>query len=538
MIIPVIFTLLPLYENLIHTWIFYKGIDIAKRHGWPVFAQQQYFTEKEKQVKMGYMMPGIAETYDFDMIYPEDYDRIVGVQFPQELVDDYVNRFPSQTDAYLASMGQPWPEMTKFLADKVRQCEKKIGQEAEALLCLGAPRFVRDAAKELDVDIIHYEWGPLRIPSYRCTAYLDLKGNVCDGEMLERYASFLGIKDEVPIFRKKEILSLFLCDDQLDKLTESDVRPKYKAGLVLGYSVPAAYTVYSEMTAAEMQTKALQYFGNHEMSMRSHPGDPLQCKLRGPELVEGNLIDFIRNSERILCISSNIAYESMLWNRPSYDLGMTMYGQMGNHHLEGLPDRIASDDFLSFIAFGYLIPFELVKNVEYLRWRLSRPSEKEIYLYHLNYYCDCLHVGKEILGLPNDERLKALLKNRNQNLVWREELNEEDIWHSENEMTRMYATIERLKNEQTALRRALNEMESRSRQQESKLSEYAQRESRMQQALNKYVQKENCLSAALMQEEAQRHAAEEECKVLKGTISWRITEPLRKIKCALKGPKK
>ena len=60
----------------------------------------------------------------------------------------------------------------------------------------------------------------------------------------------------------------------------------------------------------------------------------------------------------------------------------------------------------------------------------------------------------------------------------------------------------------------------------------------MQQALNKYVQKENCLSAALMQEEAQRHAAEEECKVLKGTISWRITEPLRKIKCALKGPKK
>lgn len=510
LIIPVVFTLQPLRENLFYTWMFYKGIDIAKKHGWPVFAQQQYFVEKEKQIKMGAMTSGVAETYDFDMICPEDYDRIVGVQFPQEVVDEYVSRFPSQTDAYLASMGQPWPEMTAFLTEKVRWCEKKTGEKSEAFLCLGAPRFVRDAAKELGIDIIHYEWGPMRMPSYRSTAYLDLKGNVCDGEMLERYASFLGIKDEVPIFRKKEILSFFLFDDQLDKLMESDVRPKYKAGLALGYSVPATYTVYSGMTGAEMQTKALQYFENHELGVRYHPGDPMQCKLWGMEQSDGNLIDFIRNSERILCISSNIAYEAMLWNRPSYDLGMTMYGQMGNHQLEGLPDRIASDDFLSFIAFGYLVPFELIKNVEYLSWRLSRPSEKEIYLYHLNYYCDCLHIRKGVLELPPDERLKALLMNRNQHLVWRDELNEDAVWYSENELTRMYAMVERLNNERTAMRRALNEMESRSRQQDA------------------------VMRAELVRIEAQRQAAEEECNALKGTISWRITEPLRTIRKALR----
>ena len=32
-----------------YTWVFHKGIDLAKRYGWPVFAQQQYFEEKERQ---------------------------------------------------------------------------------------------------------------------------------------------------------------------------------------------------------------------------------------------------------------------------------------------------------------------------------------------------------------------------------------------------------------------------------------------------------------------------------------------------------
>lgn len=490
MIIPVVFTLLPLYENLAYTWVFYKGIDIAKRHGWPVFAQEQYFTQREKQKRMGYASPAIAASNDFEPICAEDFDRMIGVQFPQELVDSFTERFPSQTDAYLASMGQPWPEMTAFLTQGVRQCEEKTGERAEAFLCLGAPRFVREAAKELGIGILHYEWGPMRMPAYRSTAYLDLKGNACDGEMLERYADFLRIRDEVPVFGKKEILSFFLCDEQLGRLTEPDVEPKYKAGLALGYSVPATYTVYSGMTAAELLTKAQQYFDTHELGVRYHPGDPMQCRLRGPEPAEGSLIDFIRNSERILCISSNIAYEAMLWNRPSYELGMTMYGQMGNHRLDGLPDRIAPDDFLSFIAFGYLIPFELLKNVEYLRWRLSRPGEKEIYLYHLRYYCDCLRLGEGVLALAPEERFKALLQSRNARLTWQgEPSDEEAVWHSGDELTRMYARVERLKRE-------------------------------------------------LNHTDAQRRAAVEESERLKNTVSWRITEPLRTGKQMLKGLRK
>ena len=36
--------------------------------------------------------------------------------------------------------------------------------------------------------------------------------------------------------------------------------------------------------------------------------------------------------------------------------------------------------WLNWIVFGYLIPFELVFDPDYCRWRLTDPSETEIYL--------------------------------------------------------------------------------------------------------------------------------------------------------------
>lgn len=446
MIIPIIFTLAPYCDNLFYTWIFYKGIDIAKHDGWPVFAQRQYFEQREKQRNMMMISPVTAEVNDFEMSMDSDFARILCREFPQEKIDAYLKRFPSQTDAYLASMRDPWEEMTNYLAEEVHKCEEIRNEKAEAFLCLGAPRFVTDAGKKLGIDVIHYEWGPLRIPNYRKTAYFDLKGSVCDGEMVSRYDAFQKIKDEVPIFTKKEILAFFLNDEQLDKLKRNEP-PRYRAGMTLGYSVPNAYSFANQITAAEALTKLHEYFSDEEIIARYHPGDPMHSELYGPRRVDGNLIDFIQDSERIICISSNIAYEAMLWDRPAYDLGETQYGRYANHELKGLPDRIASDDFLSFIAFGYIIPFEMLKNVEYIRWRLSRPSEKEIYLYHLKYYCDCLGILEEDLINSEDGILPEILRKRHIEGGLSEFTDRECNRNSRDELTRAYAAIERLLHE-------------------------------------------------------------------------------------------
>lgn len=54
-------------------------------------------------------------------------------------------------------------------------------------------------------------------------------------------------------------------------------------------------------------------------------------------------------------------------------------------------------NYLNFIAFGYLIPYEKMLDVDYLRWRLRGPSETEIYRENLRFYCKLRKVPEEEL---------------------------------------------------------------------------------------------------------------------------------------------
>lgn len=507
MIIPVVFTLLPLYDNLIYTWIFYKGVDLAKHYGWPVFAQQQYFTQTDKQRKYGWLTPEMAAGADYEPYSPADSAKYIHEVFPQELIDRYIARFPSQTDAFLASMKEPWPEMTEFLIQHVQQCEKKLGDVAEAFICLGAPQFVRDAAAALKIRVIHYEWGPLRAANYRNTAYFDFEGSVCDGSMLKRYKAFQKISEMIPVFSKKEILAFFLQKDQLERLTKPDGQPTYQMGLALGYHTQTVYSALNQASSVEALSRLHEYFTDEELCVRYHPGDPVHSVLEGPTPIKGNLIDFILDSERIACISSNITYEAMLWNRPAYDLGATQYGQMANHQLKGLPDQMASEEFLSFIAFGYIIPFELLKSVEYIRWRLSEPSEKEIYLYHLSYYCRCLDIDQQVLSLKGEARLAALLHQRDASLDGVTAMAEDSANGSAmSEIARAYAKIEKLKTFIDQQKTATDILEKQHLEFSSQIATLRQ----------------------------QLEAVINENMTLKNSHSWQITAPLRNVKPNLK----
>lgn len=293
--------------------------------------------------------------------------------------------------------------------------------------------------------------------------------------MLDRYEAFLRVSNNLPIFNRREILAVFLN-------YESDIEPKFEAGIGLGYNVPYVFNHLSQMTSAEIYTKAEKVFGDENITVRYHPSDPVHADLRRGIPDTGSLIEFIRKSRRILRNTSALAYEAMLFNCPAYEMGQSQYKYFTNRDLKELPDHIADDSFLSFIAFGYCIPFELLKSVQYLRWRLSRPSEQEIYLYHLHYYMDCLGITDSALGFNKKERLEAILRARKPGLV--EILVDIDsgIFASD-EQALLYATIERYRRQIKLL------------------------EDNQQKMINELTNQLNCVL---------------------NSKSWRITQPLRK----------
>jgi hypothetical protein len=99
--------------------------------------------------------------------------------------------------------------------------------------------------------------------------------------------------------------------------------------------------------------------------------------------------DFILACETILTVSSGIALEAALLGRRVVVLGDSAFVLAADSSFEREPRRRRAADqlrALNFLVFGYLVPLELMFDAEYTRWRLSRPSELEIFRYHQRWY--------------------------------------------------------------------------------------------------------------------------------------------------------
>ena len=92
------------------------------------------------------------------------------------------------------------------------------------------------------------------------------------------------------------------------------------------------------------------------------------------------------------------------------------------------------------------MPFELLKNVDYLRWRLQRPSEKEIYLFHLTFHLKQLGLQEQIFSLPENQWLEQILtqRGRTDDLA---SLESTFVWSALDERSRLYIEIARCRKE-------------------------------------------------------------------------------------------
>lgn len=408
MIVPVIYSLNPVADNKMYTWVFIKAVSFAKKYHWPVIAQEQYFDSID-QIE-GFFSENLLERFEYEPIDKSDFNKIIPVRIPQNIEKNYVKNFPSQTDAYLASVRKPWNEMEKYFEDTIDRLEEQTGEKIEAFMTLPNNKFLENVSKKRNIPIIHFEWGPFRPKAYRKTAYFSFE-NVVAG-LKGSYEHFIDCKidEKLPIFTRQEILSLFLAKDHLHYVF-TDKNPVYELGIVQGYSIICESSAYNMMSLMEIQTKVNQVFSEDDVCWRKHPEDPQHIDIRAQNRLDsGSLIDFILSCKRILGFGTNEMFEAMMFDTPAYGLGHSHYSFQANDTLDGLEDKKPDVRFLNYVAFCYLIPYELLDNVAYLRFRLSNPSEEEIYNYHLNYYLSGYGLTRDML--EQEDRLSVILQAR------------------------------------------------------------------------------------------------------------------------------
>ncbi len=411
MFVPFVFTLDPANDNY-YLWIFYKFLSMAKKYNAPIIAQQQYFSDPEvfRQGGLPETRAETGELFEYDVPTSDDMYKIQQYPISKEIEEKLIKEYGSQTAAWIHLLKQRSKSFEEYIGAIIDDILEKNKDTIEGIFTFIHIPSLSYIAEQRNIPIVHLEWGPFRGPVYRKTAYMNLSE---ENELSKRYEKFINEIQESSVYllSRKEILSMFLDYKFIENINLLDCKPEYEMGIACTYTIDMIMFANSSfLNNLELITMVKRYYNEKVLSIRLHPGDPARGN-PSSHLVDNSptAMHFINRCKRIAVVSSNMAFEAMLWGRTAYVLGNSPYAFKAQRDLSIIDESVADLEFVNYVTFAYLIPYELMLDVEYLRWRLTKPTESEIYNYNLNYYLSCRGIESSILEESGVDRLRKML---------------------------------------------------------------------------------------------------------------------------------
>ncbi|MGE5874655.1 GT99 family glycosyltransferase N-terminal domain-containing protein [Klebsiella quasipneumoniae] len=278
----------------------------------------------------------------------------------------------------------PIKSFTTFLTESISELEnelfslltKEIIQRVDAFVSICNCPSLEKVARALNKEVIHLEIGPLRAPMYRNTAYLDFTGVNGNTEARARYES---CQTEIDITcSMNDLHRYFLEAISLPSSSENQV-----AGIVLQVEDDSNIIAYShDFTNISLISYVRQQHTLENILVRAHPGSLFRLRDDIFSIdASANSLEFIQKCHSIYTINSSVGLEALLCEKKTNILGDCSYAFVAEE--ASGPNRVNA---MAFYLFAYLVPFELIFNLEYLRFRLDHPAELDIVRKHLQFY--------------------------------------------------------------------------------------------------------------------------------------------------------
>lgn len=278
----------------------------------------------------------------------------------------------------------PIKSFTTFLTESISELEnelfslltKEIIQRVDAFVSICNCPSLEKVARALNKEVIHLEIGPLRAPLYRNTAYLDFTGVNGNTEARARYES---CQTEIDITcSMNDLHRYFLEAISLPPSSENQV-----AGIVLQVEDDSNIIAYSHnFTNISLISYVRQQHTLENILVRAHPGSLFRLRDDIFSIdASANSLEFIQKCHSIYTINSSVGLEALLCEKKTNILGDCSYAFVAEE--ASGPNRVNA---MAFYLFAYLVPFELIFNLEYLRFRLDHPAELDIVRKHLQFY--------------------------------------------------------------------------------------------------------------------------------------------------------
>ncbi|MGE0362193.1 MAG: hypothetical protein AB7H93_18110 [Vicinamibacterales bacterium] len=390
-----------------HLCVFYKQLEAFGRDRIGFIGERAYFQAPHLFERQGRpeWLPSWRATYGYTP--PADLHGVHTRALPDGVLDARLRRVRSSWRLYRLLARRPLPELVSAVGEAL----DALGhvERIDAVLQFANNPSVCRAAMTRGLPVVHNEFGPLRPPQYVMTAYWDRRGVSLGSDAARRYARFRRqtVDDRVPVLHRDEILYVLRRDASVESLT--DVPATYRLGIALQGEDNAQV---QGIGALDLISMARQHFRAEEICIRYHPGSLARYpdSLGIPD-TSSTPTGFISRCDAVLTVSSGTALEAMLLGRRAIVVGDSPLAVAAQRDVAqdagaGRDDHLCA---LNFLVFGYLVPGELMFDAEYVRWRLSEPSEPAIYRHHLRWYRDRLRDAPVGTRATSGLRAAALL---------------------------------------------------------------------------------------------------------------------------------
>lgn len=310
---------------------------------------------------------------------------IVPDQLIQTIFDEDINL----SSFFIKSVNDGFLSYKDWLYTEAKILKKKY--DLTAVITWINDKSLEDAMKWLSVPVIHMEGGNLRIPSSKLsTFYFDLKGVNGHTSSLERSYAAQAVKKKyaMPI---PELRNFVMQEDVLMQLDQTEPNT-FEMGIPLQVEDDSNVLIYNNnFNLLDLLYLGIRLFPSNHVLIRPHPLSYFEIKKEllpnlGVLDTSPSSLTFAHRCKRIITINSSVALDALLMEKEVYILGDSPMAYLANK----LPDRrlrskrksLKYHEELHWYIFGYLIPEVYWMNPHYIRWRLSGPSEEQIYIKH------------------------------------------------------------------------------------------------------------------------------------------------------------
>ena len=358
------------------------------------------------------------EEFEMERLSRDEYDAISKGVVPDEIFIEHKKIMGSRTQQLFDLFENRNRKVEECVTELIeRELKRRGDHRIEALFCCTATyKSFWYLGEYYQCPVITYTFSAIRkMHGYQQTLYTAYPDrSLFSGEWIkENFEQYKKEENKKIVLSKRELLGLFGKKHNLPLLKLLNWKPHYELGICTfpnGFE-PSSF-LERRYTDDDLLYDAKEIFDSSEIRFRAHP---LQYDYLGVsrENLKNDPATFILGCKRIAAVQSQILLKAALWNRCVYmnkDL-LSLKFLCTDSLLDNTPCDVEK---LNYYIFVFLVPSKLMYDTDYWRWRLTYPSETEIFHKHWSYYKKYFDLDESVMNDRTEkERFRYLLEKRN-----------------------------------------------------------------------------------------------------------------------------